>query len=81
LRDEDKEEGEDSKEGSWFLGETFEKQEEEEEIMKEIGKKEQIGRTIVLGNSHRALLLMETLGLRARKPKGLLELGSQRGCS
>jgi hypothetical protein len=40
-----------------------------------------IGRTKHFGNSHRALLLLGTLGSGARKPQGFLELGSRRGCS
>jgi hypothetical protein len=78
LREEDKEEGEDLEEGVFCFGGKLEKK-EEEEILKEI-EKEEIGRTIVLGNSHRELLLLRTLGLGARKPQGFLELGSQRDC-
>jgi hypothetical protein len=46
-----------------------EERNEKEEILKEIRKKEEIGRTIVLRNSHRALLLLGTLGSGAGNRK------------
>jgi hypothetical protein len=71
MRGEDKEEGRGLGEGSHFVLENSARG------GRGGGKLE----NIVLGNSHRALLLLGTLGSGARKPQGFLELGSQRGCS
>jgi hypothetical protein len=53
----------------------------EEEGGRNFEREEEIGRTNCFGNSHRALLLLGTLGSGARKPQGFLELGSWRGYS
>jgi hypothetical protein len=80
-REEDKEEGRGLGEGSFFLGKMGE-EEGKEEILKERGKKEEIGgHRLFWGAFTRALVLMGTLGSGARKPQGFLEQGSQRGCS
>jgi hypothetical protein len=70
LREEDKEEGEDLEKGSHFCFRLYERER----------RRRKFGR-MVLGNSHRELLLLGTLGSGASKPQGFLELGSRRGCS
>jgi hypothetical protein len=79
LREEDKEEGEDLERGSFVLGKIG----EEGGGRNFEGDREEGGnwKNNCFGNSHRALLLLGTLGSGARKPQGFLELGSRRGCS
>jgi hypothetical protein len=72
MRGEDKEESRGLGEGSHFV---FGK------LCKRWKRRKKIGRTNCFGKSHKALLLLGTLGLGARKPKGFLELVRHRGCS
>jgi hypothetical protein len=63
--------GEELERGLWVLGEIGDEG-GKEEILKERGRRWKLEEQIILGSFYRALLLLRTLGSRARKLQGFL---------